>query len=179
MTQPALTYRRIGAILIERGFVTDSDLEAALAEQEQCGRPVGEILVDRYGLDRLHLADALALQWEEIRSVTESRPPAPVGVRRIPPSVQPPGEQELRDLLAEAQAARNELESKTDELSMRLAALESLVADVSTALAEIRPSEKPQAKKAGATGKPPLADEVAPTRSAGKPSARRTRTATA
>jgi hypothetical protein len=46
---------------------------------------------------------------------------------------------ELRTLLKEAEAARAELASKTDELGRRLAELENLVIGVSDALAELRP----------------------------------------
>jgi len=184
MTQGVTPHRRIGAILVERGLITDVELDAALVEQAECGRPVGEICVDRFGLDRLHLADALAQQWEEIRSVPEPRPAAPVvGVRRMAPPAHAPAEQELRELLAEAQAARAELETKTDELSKRLAALESLVADVTTAIDEIRPADKPEPKRAAAKAvtadKAASADKPAPARAARKPAARRTRAATA
>jgi hypothetical protein len=153
MTQGAASHRRIGAILVERGLITEDQLVAALTEQSENGRPLGEICVDRYALDRLHLADALAQQWDEIRAVPELPATPVLGVRRMaPPQVEPrpqtppAGEQELRDLLAEAQAARTELESKTDELSSRLAALESLVADVTAALAEIRPADQAPAR---------------------------------
>ena len=46
---------------------------------------------------------------------------------------------ELRALLEEAEAARAELASKTDELGRRIAELEALVIGVSDALAELRP----------------------------------------
>jgi hypothetical protein len=148
MEQGAAPHRRIGVILVERGLIDEAQLQAALAEQAACGRPLGEICVERFGLDRLHLADALARQWDEIRSVPQARPDvAPVvGARRMTVTTQA-GEPELRMLLAEAQAARAELEQKTDELSKRLAALEELVADVSVALSEIRPEEKPPAPR--------------------------------
>ena len=164
MEQGAAPHRRIGVILVERGLIDEAQLEVALAEQDACGRPLGEICVERFGLDRLHLADALARQWEEIRSTPNPRPNAVpvVGVRRMAVT-SPAGESELRVLLGEAQAARAELEQKTDELSKRLAALEELVADVSVALAEIRPAEAP---------KPPA-------RATRKPANRRSRAATA
>ena len=46
---------------------------------------------------------------------------------------------ELRALLDEAEAARADLASKTDELGRRLAVLETLVIGVNDALAELRP----------------------------------------
>ena len=138
------TYRRIGTIFVERGLITEAQLAVALTEQRDFGRPLGEICVERFGLDRLHLADALASQWDEMRAVPDD------GQLRFTPASDQGAtaegvseEDELRVLLEEAQAARTELESKTDELGQRLAALEALVADVSDALAEIRPTEKP------------------------------------
>lgn len=136
------SYRRIGTIFLERGLISEHELSLALAEQERSGRPLGEICVERFGLDRLHLADALASQWDEMRALPvddqlQGASPRPSG------DVAPEAlsdEDELRVLLEEAQAARAELELKTDELGQRLAALEALVADVSNALAEIRPA---------------------------------------
>src|SRR3972149_11922733 len=68
--------RRIGAILVERGQITADELALALKEQEATGRPLGEICVERFGLDRLSLADALAEQWEEMQG-TAGRKEAP------------------------------------------------------------------------------------------------------
>lgn len=156
MEQGAASHRRIGAIMVERGVIDERQLAEALAEQQACGRPLGEICVERFGIDRLHLADALARQWDEIRSF-----PAPrTEVSTLPPrriTARATAEPELRELLTEAQAARAELETKTEELSLRLAALEALVADVTTALADLRPAPA--------------------TKTTRKPAARRTRTA--
>ncbi len=137
-------YRRIGTILVERGLISEHELSVALAEQERSGRPLGEVCVERFGLDRLHLADALASQWDEMQAMpAEDRPRLALRSDGGESPSEGSEENELRVLLEEAQAARAELETKTDELSQRLAALEVLVADVSTALAEIRPADKP------------------------------------
>jgi hypothetical protein len=138
-TQP---YRRIGTIFLERGLISEHELSLGLAEQERSGRPLGEICVERFGLDRLHLADALASQWDEMQALPvddqpRGAPPRPNG-EVVPAAMS--DEDELRLLLEEAQAARAELETRTDELGQRLAALEALVADVSSALAELRPA---------------------------------------
>jgi hypothetical protein len=158
------TYRRIGTILVERGLISEHELSVALAEQERSGRPLGEVCVERFGLDRLHLADALASQWDEMKALPADDQPrvAAPGSGAVERSAAT-DEEELRVLLEEAQAARAELETKTDELSQRLAALEALVADVSTALAEIHPAErtsrvsrrKPRATPASKSGSAP------------------------
>jgi hypothetical protein len=140
---PTAPPRRIGTILVERGLITEGELELALAEQKGTGRPLGEICVTRFGLDRLSLADALAEQWEEIQRTSGVEP-----VRGdddddnedAAAGSDPSGatEDQLHALLAEAQAARDELTQKTDELSRRLALLETLVIGVTDALSELR-----------------------------------------
>jgi uncharacterized coiled-coil protein SlyX len=150
------SYRRIGEILVGRGLITMDQLAIALAEQRECGRPLGEICVERFGLDRLGLADALAEQWDEMqRASGPTVPAAPAVVDAPPVSDDTTPEDELRVLLEEAHSARAELESKTDELGRRLAALEALVVGVNDALAELRAAPAPARKsttRAGATG---------------------------
>lgn len=142
---PSVPYRRIGTILVERRLITEDELAHALAKQKESGLPLGEIVVAGYGVSRVELADVLTEQWSEAQRLS-----AQAAVEQPDPSaptVQPPAEGELRVLLGEAQAARAELARKTDELSTRLAALESLVIGVSGALDELRST-------AGAGGAP-------------------------
>jgi hypothetical protein len=54
--------RRMGQILVERRFITAEQLAEALRNQEQTGRLLGEICVEKWGLDRFALADALGKQ---------------------------------------------------------------------------------------------------------------------
>ena len=55
----------LGALLLRDGLVTESDLEAALAQQRLSGgRRVGEILVDRGVVDRTDVARLVAEQYE-------------------------------------------------------------------------------------------------------------------
>jgi hypothetical protein len=136
-------YRRIGTILVERGLITENQLAHGLAEQKETGRPLGEICVERFELDRLSLADALAEQWEEMQRANAEAERLAGGLEDADEADELPddlsAEDELRVLLEEAEAARTELVNKTDELSRRLAALETLVVGVSDALAELRP----------------------------------------
>ena len=39
--------RPIGQILVEKGEISEVDLEAALAQQERSGRRLGEILIEQ------------------------------------------------------------------------------------------------------------------------------------
>ena len=62
---PEIPYRRIGTILVEWRLISRGRAHRALAEQEETGRLLGEILVTSYGVSRVDLADALAEQWQE------------------------------------------------------------------------------------------------------------------
>ncbi len=130
--------RRIGTILVDRQVITADQLAHALGEQEKTGRPLGEVCVDQYSLDRFTLADVLAEQWEEIEragagSAREGAADEAVAL------VGHAEADELRVLLQEAAAARAELVSKTDELGRRLAVVETLVFGASDAPADPRP----------------------------------------
>lgn len=152
-------FRRIGTILVEKGLITERQLDIALVEQRETERPLGEICVERFGLDRLSLADALAEQWEEMQQ-------HPAGTGEMPPddpevavasdtAVVPSAEDDLRSLLDEAEAARAELTAKTEELGRRLAALEVLVVGVTDALKELHtPAIDPAAALATGARRP-------------------------
>ena len=55
-------WRPLGALLVEKGFVSGAELDEALRDQEQKGRRLGEILVERGYLSGAALALALAEQ---------------------------------------------------------------------------------------------------------------------
>ena len=86
MDQSAVSARLIGTIFVEKGLVTEAQLEAALEQQRTTGERLGEILVEHFGIERLDLASALADQWaeyerqgnaEERESLSETRDVAP------------------------------------------------------------------------------------------------------
>ncbi len=54
--------RRLGAVLVEAGLVSEHDLEEALAEQERSGKRLGELLVARGLVSAAAVANALAEQ---------------------------------------------------------------------------------------------------------------------
>jgi hypothetical protein len=60
--EPAATWRPLGKLLVERGFLTESELAGALEEQESSHGRLGEILVSRGLLTGSQLARALAEQ---------------------------------------------------------------------------------------------------------------------
>ena len=89
---PAISSRLIGAIFVERGLITEAQLEKALAEQAESGERLGEILVQSYGVPRLELASALAEQWADMERPRAAQPMTP-----MPPS---DAEREADDLRA-------------------------------------------------------------------------------
>jgi hypothetical protein len=57
-----LGWRRLGALLVEAGLVSEHDLVEALAEQERSGQRLGEVLVARGFVSAAAVANALAEQ---------------------------------------------------------------------------------------------------------------------
>jgi hypothetical protein len=56
------SWRRLGDIFVERGFVTPDQLEQALERQQETGERVGEALVAQGSISKFELAGALAEQ---------------------------------------------------------------------------------------------------------------------
>ena len=73
----ALSARLIGAIFLERGLVTEEQLQAALAQQAETKEHLGEILVQQYGVSRIELAGVLAEQWAAVEEENSRSGPAP------------------------------------------------------------------------------------------------------
>ena len=67
-TPSSVSARLIGSLLVEKGVITDEQLQIALTEQEATGRLLGELLVDQFGVTREALASALELQQAENES---------------------------------------------------------------------------------------------------------------
>jgi hypothetical protein len=67
--------RPIGQILVEKQAITEEDLAAALAEQEQSGRRLGEILIEQGRTSWLALARAMAEQVLDIQTAPSEPEP--------------------------------------------------------------------------------------------------------
>jgi hypothetical protein len=70
--------RPIGQILVDKGEISDVDLEAALAEQERSGRRLGEILIEQGRTSWLALARAIAEQVLDIQQANAEPEEKPV-----------------------------------------------------------------------------------------------------
>ena len=62
MLQARYSWRPLGALLVEKGLLTETQLDTALAEQRRTGALVGQILVKSGSLSAFALARALAEQ---------------------------------------------------------------------------------------------------------------------
>jgi hypothetical protein len=67
--------RPIGQILVEKGEISEVDLQAALEEQQRSGRRLGEILIEQGRTSWLALARAIAEQLLDYQN--EEPPPEP------------------------------------------------------------------------------------------------------
>ena len=69
--------RPIGQILVEKGEISELDLQAALEEQERSGRRLGEILIEQGRTSWLALARAIAEQVLDIQNSSADPEPEP------------------------------------------------------------------------------------------------------
>jgi hypothetical protein len=101
--------RRLGDIVVERGLITNDQLQQALDHQRQTGGKLGEILVELGLLTRMALAGVLSEQWDQLRLTQSGRKTAETGTRRA--AVLAPTAVEI--------ALRERLEALTEELAKR------------------------------------------------------------
>jgi hypothetical protein len=136
--------RPIGQILIDKGEISEVDLEAALAEQERSGRRLGEILIESGRTSWLALARAIAEQVLDIQDVQPKPEPEPEpepAARLVPPSPFQDPELKLHSveaMLRERQRAFIELVTPTETLRMKIARLEEILEERDRELTRLR-----------------------------------------
>jgi len=138
--------RPIGQILIDKGEISEVDLEAALAEQERSGRRLGEILIESGRTSWLALARAIAEQVLDIQDVQpeQKREPDPEpepNAKLVPPSPFQDPELKLHSveaMLRERQRAFIELVTTTETLRMKIARLEEILEERDRELTRLR-----------------------------------------
>src|SRR5438128_10636820 len=79
--------RPIGQILIDKGEISEVDLEAALAEQERSGRRLGEILIEQGRTSWLAISRAIAEQVLDFQNAEPEPDPVPLPVAPEPDPV--------------------------------------------------------------------------------------------
>jgi hypothetical protein len=138
-------------VLVERGAIDESQLQAALAEQQQSGRRLGEILIDSGAISWNALAHAIAAQVDVLdghASVPEPQPqpqpqpqPEPKPVQAVPaPEVHLGGDrlETVEAMLRERQRAFLELVSTTETLRRAVAKLQDELAEKDAEIARLR-----------------------------------------
>jgi chromosome segregation ATPase len=117
--------RTVGDILLARGYISEAQLEHAIASQQSSGKPLGQVLVEAGAITRLELASALAEQWSD--TATWLGPPAESKGQR--------GRSRSRvdaSLAAEAREAgyAQQLQEAVVELARRVASFEPVLTDL-------------------------------------------------
>jgi hypothetical protein len=115
--------RRLGDIVVERGLVSEGQLQHALDQQRETGRKLGEILVELGYLTRVALAGVISEQWDELRVTQGGRKAAETAAR---PST-----------LTGASAVESALRDRLDQLSADLAARDQRIAQQDATIAAL------------------------------------------
>jgi len=127
---------RLGDLFVQRGLISQAQLEAALAEQRDSGMKLGEILVEKGWVSRVDLASVISKQWDASGlTLSAVRKPRPAPVKQEPDAGGGAVESALLDRLEQLAAElanrdeRIERQSSTiDALLTRIAELEALLA---------------------------------------------------
>jgi hypothetical protein len=90
--------RPIGQILVEKGEISEVDLQAALEEQERSGRRLGEILIEQGRTSWLALARAIAEQVLDIQNSNAEPAREPEAVPEPEPASSPDPVKMVREL---------------------------------------------------------------------------------
>ena len=77
---PPKAPRRLGELLVEKGLLTGSELDAALAEQEDSGRLLGEVIVDLGYVPMITLVNVLT---EQLNGQFEQQSGFGTGLRQL------------------------------------------------------------------------------------------------
>lgn len=78
---------RLGELLVQRGVITNLQLQVALAAQQSCGRRLGRILVERGFASDWQIADALAEQFGLEFLDASTLKPSPKALKLLSPEL--------------------------------------------------------------------------------------------
>ena len=119
--------RRLGDIVVERGLITQEQLEEALAAQASTGRKLGEVLVELEFITRVALAGVISEQWDALRVTESGRKTAETRERRAAVGGSSVVEVALRERL---EALTAELAVKDQRIAQQDATIAALIAKV-------------------------------------------------
>ncbi len=144
MAVSASRWRPIGAVLVENGAITENELQLALSEQRESGRRLGEILIDSGRITWLALAQAIALQAEDLDATDALVAPESLPAQDPPLNGHASSgsvEQKLETveaMLKDRQRAFLELVSTTETLRQKVAKLQDEVLVKNTEIAALK-----------------------------------------
>lgn len=117
--------RRLGDIFVERGLISDEQLQEALAVQRDTGGKLGEILVELGFITRVALAGVISEQWDELRVTERGRKTAEVQARAASSGASTVVEAALRERL---EALTAELAARDQRIAQQDATIAALLA---------------------------------------------------
>jgi hypothetical protein len=129
MDQSQFPWQPLGALLVEEGLMSATNVEQALREQRRTGRLLGEIVVQRGFVSGATLARALARQHcVELRPASGVEPPAPLpapepdrsGSAGAGPTWRPLGRVLVENGFVTASALHDALRAQAEEPDRRL-----------------------------------------------------------
>lgn len=153
MEAAPITWRPLGRLLVERGLLTDRELELALAAQQTTGKRLGETIVELGFVSGPDLASALAAQYglelttesgfgtglrSEIQRRHETDRRKLIHVVPAPDDVPPEAEVEPAPEPEPEAAANAALLAQLEEQWAKLAAAEELLAERDRQLDDLR-----------------------------------------
>ena len=134
MTTTAIR-RQLGQIMVDEGFLTPEQLEAAIAEQHRSGKPLGQVLVETGMASAGAVANALA---EQAGGLLKTEFGISAGLRPHAPPPAPEPEPELRAVATPEEMQRRRLVGELDALRDQAAALRRGVSLLESELERLR-----------------------------------------
>ena|SRR5919202_1437659 len=123
----AASRRRLGDIFVDRGLITQEQLDDALAEQRENGGKLGEILVEKGYTSRVELAGVISEQWTSIGLTTSGRKAQEAAARAGAATGASVVEAALRERL---EAMTAELAARDDRIARQTATIDALLARI-------------------------------------------------
>ena len=123
--------RRLGDIFVERGLISDAQLQQALVQQRDTGAKLGEVLVELGFISRVALAWVISEQWDELRLTQTGRKVAETQTRRAFSGASPV-EAALRDRVEQLTA---DLATRDQRIAQQDATIAALLAQLGGAAA--------------------------------------------
>ena len=124
--------RRLGDIFVERGLITEGQLQQALTRQADTSGKLGEVLVELGFITRVALAGVISEQWDELRLSQRGQKTAQMEQRRATESGSSVVESALRERLEQL---TSELAVRDQRIAQQDATIAALIAQLGGAAA--------------------------------------------